>query len=228
MGQVTSVASEGRDATAQVSYRLGEQDVQTTLALTGDGRSDWKIADGTSELLINETRNLTVNGATLTEPANPVFPGTYTAASANQHVQLTGEGTATIPSPEVPSASLNVTQGLSEAGQQAVTAAVKARFDECLTSKESLPGNCPFGVNTEGVELGPEGVTYALTNDPWTGMVSELDAGAMSAGGTFHFEVTATATVTREGLTTTLTLPLAADRGYNVDLTQDPLAVTWW
>lgn len=224
--EVTRLAGEGRDVTVDVTYQLGDRPVETTLALTGGG-TQWKITDGVADLTTNETRALTVNGATLTEATNPVFPGSYTATSTTDLVALSGESTALVTSPGQEFVQLNVSLGLSEVGRTAVVDAVRSRFDECLASTESRPANCPFGVSTEGVEVTPGSVKFTLNNDPWPDFNPAFDPATMTAGGTFTYEVVATAEVTLNGLTTEATTPLSDERGYNVDLTQDPLVVTW-
>lgn len=225
--EVTRLSGEGEDATVEVSYLLGDRPIETALTLTGNGRTDWKVADGLVDLTSTEIRALTVNGATLTEQTNPVFPGSYTAAPTTDRVAVSGEPTVLVTTPDQPGAQLNVTVGLSDAGRAAVVGAVRTRFEECLASTESRPANCPFGVSTEGVELTPGSVRFTLNGDPWPGVNPALDPATMTAGGTFPFSVTATATVTLNGLTTEATTPLNAERGYSVDLTQDPLLVTW-
>ena len=112
--------------------------------------------------------------------------------------------------------------------REAVVGAVRGAFDECLASDESRPAGCPFGVLAEGVEVTPGSVEFTLENDPWSDLNPAYDPATMTAGGTFSFEVVANAEVTLNGLTTQATTPLKAERGYNVDLTQDPLVVTWW
>ena len=53
-------------------------------------------------------------------------------------------------------------------------------------------------------------------------------AGAPRRQGFLTVDLVATAEVTLNDLTTEATTPVKAERGYNVDLTQDPLVVTWW
>lgn len=225
--QVTSVASQDDTATARVTYRLGDLPVETELQMTGDGRTSWKLTDGLSELLVNRTEALTVNGATLQGNAFPVFPGTYVAEPTTDRVALAGESRAVVPSPAHPVARIEVSHGLSESGAGEVLAAVKGRFDECLASTESQPAGCPFGVSGDGAEIAPGSVRFQLTNDPWAGFAPALDPATLTASGTFVFHVTATATVTFEGRTGEVQAPMQVERGYSVDLTRDPLEVTW-
>lgn len=226
--EVTGHQAEERTARVDVTYRLGDLPVTTALTLTGDGRTAWKVADGTSELLINDIRALTVNGARLNEPGNPVFPGTYTATSVSDLVTLTGEPTAVIPDPSHPVGNLTVAHAFNEKGNQAVLAAVKGNYDACLAATESLPPGCPFGVLTDNVEVAPGSVRFAAANDPWAGFAPTFDPDAMTAKGTLHSQVNATATVTANGVTIEgATIALAADRTYTVDLTREPLTVAW-
>lgn len=213
--------------TVDVSYRLGEEAVSTTLKLTGDG-SSWKVSDGTGELVVPERRALTVNGVTLTEENNPVFPGRYTAAPVNDRVRLDGETVGTIATPEQDPTSLQVTPVLSEAGREVVLNAVRTRYDECLAATESRPANCPFGVSTDGVQVAEGSVRFTGVNNPWEGFAPTLDPGAMTVAGKIPFEVRATATVSRGGLSMDATTALRGERGYTVDLNQDPAVVSWW
>lgn len=212
--------------TVEVTYRLGDQSVATTIALVGEGRA-WKVDDGTVDLAVPERRGLTVNGVALTEETNPVFPGTYTAEVVSPMVALTGEATAVVTEPGQADARIELSPGLSEVGTQTTFDAVKGRFDECLAATESRPANCPFGVGAEGVEVADGSVRFSLSNDPWEGFAPTLDPATLQATGTFHYEINATATVTREGLSLDATLPLVGDRGYEVDLAQQPAVVTW-
>ena len=212
--------------TVGVSYLLGGEPVSTTITITEQGGS-WKVADGTADLTVPERRALTVNGVELTEEVNPVFPGTYTAAPVSDMVALTGEPTVVVSTPDQLESVLDLTVGLSQLGTDTVFGAVKGRFDECLAATESRPANCPFGVDTTGVEVAEGSVKFAQVNDPWAGFAPTLDPETMLATGTFPFEVNATATVSRDGLTTEATAPMKGERTYTVDLTKQPATVTW-
>lgn len=224
--EVGPIGDNGTPSTVEVTYQLGGRDVVTTLELTSVGGA-WKIADGTVDLTVPERRAVTVNGAIVTEEVNPVFPGSYTAAAAIDKVAVTGEPTVSVTAPDQESALFAVTVGLSEVGTQTVLNTVKGRFDECLASTESRPVNCPFGVGTEDVEVAEGSVRFAPVNDPWAGFAPTLDPATMVASGTIPYQVNATATVSKDGLTTEATALLSGDRGYAVDLTQDPAVVTW-
>lgn len=212
--------------TVAATYLLGGQPVSTTLTLSPAGR-DWRVADGTVDLTVPERRALTVNGVALTDEVNPVFPGTYTAVAVSDKVALTGESTTVVTAPEQESARIEVTPGLSELGSQTVIDTVKGRFDACLAETVSRPANCPFGVDTTGVEVAEGTVKFALANDPWAGFAPALDLDTLVANGRFTYQVNATATVTKDGLTTEATAPLSTERGYAVDLTKEPATVTW-
>ena len=224
--QAGTLGGDDQNPTVDVTYRLGGREVATTLRLTGEGRT-WKLADGTGDVVVPERRALTVNGVALTAETNPAFPGTYTAAPVNDKVQLQGEPTTTVAAPDQESARLDVTPALSEAGHQAVLNAVRTRYDACLTATDSRPANCPFGVSTEGVEVTEGSVRFVGTNDPWAAFAPTLNPDTLTAEGTISFAVNATATVTRDGLTLDAVTALSGERGYSVDLTQEPLAVTW-
>ena len=225
--QAGALGGGDNNPTVAMSYSLGDQPVTTTFQLTGSGRS-WQVADGTGELVVPERRALTVNGVELTAENNPVFPGTYTAAPVSDKVQLDGEPKATIATPDQLPTVIQVTPVLSQLGHETVLNAVRTRYDECLAATSSRPANCPFGVSTEGVEVTEGSVRFTPTNDPWAAFAPTLDPGTLTAGGTIPFAVNATATVSRDGLSLDAVTALTGERGYNVDLTQDPPAVTWW
>lgn len=212
--------------TVDATYQVGDEAVSTTLTLSPDGRA-WKVTDGTVDLTVPERRALTVNGVEVTEEVNPVFPGTYTAAAVSDKVALTGEPTATVTAPEQEGTRIEVTPGLSELGTQTVLETVKSRFDACLAETVSRPVNCPFGVDTTGVEVAEGTVKFNLASDPWAEFVPTLDPDTLVASGRFSYLINATATVTKDGLTTEATAPLSTERGYAVDLTKDPATVTW-
>lgn len=225
--EIAAVDQRDHEATADATYRLGEEQVSARLQLTGDGRTSWKIAVGTAVLSVPEVRGLRVNGVTLTETANPAFPGSYTAKPLTDHVRLDGETTAVIGSPAQEGAVIAVTPTLSDSGRDVVLTAVKTRFDECLAATVSRPVGCPFGLSDEGVEVAPDSVRFTLTNDPWAGFAPSLDPASLIASGSLHYEITATATVTVNGLTGQLSQPFTQDRAFEVDLTQTPAVVVW-
>lgn len=212
--------------TVAMTYHVGDQPVEATIVLSPAG-SGWKVVDGTVDLTIPERRALTVNGVTVTDEVNAVFPGTYTAKPVSDKVALAGTPEVVVTAPDQADPSLEVTVGLSELGSETVLNTVRGRFDECLAATESRPPNCPFGVSTEGVEVAPGSVKFASVNDPWAGFAPTLDPATLVASGTFPMQVNATATVTRDGLTTEAATSQTADRGYAVDLTKDPAVVTW-
>lgn len=217
----------GTAATILATYKLGDQAVSTTLRLEGDGRTQWLLSDGTADLNLSSTGGLQVNTATLTEATNPVFPGTYTAATTTPDVALDGTPTVVVSTPDAEAATLAVTPTLSEAGKTNVLTAVKSRFDECLAATEARPANCPFGVRTDDVEVTPGSVKFALVNDPWAGFAPSLDAATLSATGQFPYVIDATATVAQNGLTTEGTTRIERPVTYTVDLSKSPLAVVW-
>ncbi|MDN5570010.1 MAG: hypothetical protein L0G22_01925 [Propionibacteriaceae bacterium] len=226
---VGTVTSEGETASADVSYRIGEEAVQLTLPMTGDGRTTWHLTDGLGELTTTTTDHLTVNGAELTEATNPVFPGTYTAASSHERLTLNGTTSALVASPQADAAELSPEFALSEAGSQAVLNAVRTRFDECVASTESLPANCPFGVDAgEGVVVEDGSVRFSVNNDPWEGFAPALDPATMTASGTIHMNMGATANVTYNGLVNPeSSVNFEVDRAYAVNVIDDPMVVTW-
>ena len=215
-------------ASVTASYKIGGQDVSTTLFLVGDGRTSWLLADGTADLTLSAPTGLTVNAAPVTESTNPVFPGSYTVGThASPTVIAEGDTTAVLTAPDSEPAALTVAAALSSEGRQTVLDTVKGRLDECLAATESRPADCPFGVATDNVEVAPGSVRFALVNDPWAGFSPALDPATLQVTGRIHLSVDATATVTQNGLSTDATQRLEADRGYTVDLRQQPLAVVW-
>lgn len=224
---VTNPASEGgSDATVAVSYRLGDQPVSATLHLTGDGRTQWLIADGTADLKLENTTGLLINSVAVTQPTNPVFPGAYTVSTGTDNISLEGTASAVVADPDA-AATLTVTPSLTEAGKQHIHNALKARLDECLASNESQPANCPFGVAKGDVEIAPGSVKFALVNNPWANAAPTLDMAKRSATGQISYVINATATVTRGGLTTDSTQRLERTVHYSVDLSKEPMPVTW-
>lgn len=223
---VGDVGGTETNPTVDVTYKLGDRQVATTITLTAQG-GGWKVTDGTATLIVPERRGFTVNGVTLTEEVNAVFPGTYTAAVTSNLVALAGERTVTVTAPDTSDVRLDVSVGLSDLGSQTVLNTVKDRFDQCLAATEAQPAHCPFGASTEGVDVAEGSVRFTLVNDPWAGFAPTLDPDTLIASGTFPYSIDATATITRDGMTMDAPTHLAADRGYEVDLTKAPAVVTW-
>lgn len=214
-------------ATVSVTYRLGTQDVATDLALLGDGRTSWKLAPGLAELMVTNTAGLRVNGATIAQTVNPVFPGTYTATPSLEQISLDGGPTVTIPTPGAASATLEVTPRLSDAGVNQARDAARAAFDACLTSTVSAPPGCPWQIDETGVQVTPGSVRYVLKNDPWVGFTPTLDLATLTAKGIAHLTIDATANITAPDRSGDVTATIDRDTPVTVDLTAQPLKVTW-
>ncbi|MFV0406133.1 MAG: hypothetical protein ACK5LN_04845 [Propioniciclava sp.] len=224
---VASVTPEGETATAAVSYSLGEEAIEVTLSLVGDGRTSWRISDGLSNLALTGTDALTVNGAEVSEPSYSVLPGTYTATPVSDLLTLGEQTTAVVTDPSDEDAILTPEYALSKKGAESVQAIVKKQFDECLAATETEPDGCPFGVNPGEAQVEPGSVRFTLENDPWKDFSALLDPAAMTASGRISFEVTITATATFEGRTGLARLVSKSNRGWTIDLTQEPLAAVW-
>ena len=230
-GAITDIAIAGvvpRDASATVAvtYRLGGQDVSADLELVG-GLTSWKVADGLSDLTVTNIVGVRVNGASVGQPVNPVFPGTYTATPSIEQVALDGTPTVTLPAATTPPATIDVTPRLSDAGLQQARDAARAALDACIASKVSAPPGCPWQIDETGVQIAPDSVTYTLKNDPWAGYAPTLDLATMSAKGVVHYTVDAAATITTADRSGEVTATLDRDTLVAVDLTTTPLAVTW-
>ncbi|MFT3875776.1 MAG: hypothetical protein QM708_05055 [Propioniciclava sp.] len=226
--EVSDAQENGDQATVRATYKLGDREVSTQLQIVGKAGRDWKIADGTADLSVPVVAGVAINGASLTETVNPVFPGVYTAAASSEFLSVTGEQTqAVVTDPAQEGGTIAVTAALSDAGREAVLSTVKTRFDECLASTVSRPADCPFGFSEDGVEIAPDSVRFSLTNDPWADFAPTVDPATLLASGTFHFEVTGTATATAFGLTGDVSRSQVADRAYEVDLSKDPRVVVW-
>lgn len=224
---VTGFEAGPDSATVAVTYKLGAEPVTTHLTLEGDGHASWKVAGGLSELMVTNTAGLKVNGAQITRTVNPVFPGTYTASPSIDQIALDGAPTVTIPAPATTSATIEVTPKLSEAGLTQSREAAKAKYDGCLASTSSEPPGCPWRLDTTGVTV--ESVRYSGKNDPWATFTPTLDLATMTAKGTAHFTLDAatTATQTATGITGELSLTLDRDTPVTVDLSTQPLKVTF-
>lgn len=224
---VTGLQPRSDSATVAVTYKLGGRDVATDLALVGDGRTSWRLGSGLGELMITNTAGLRVNGATIDQTVHPVFPGTYTATPTLEAIALDGEATVTVPSPTTVSATLQVSPRLSDAGLAQSREAARAALDTCVASTLSAPPGCPWQIDEAGVQVTPNSVRYALKNDPWAEFTPTLDLKTLTAKGVAHYTLTATANVTTPDRSGDLTATLDRDTPVTIDLTAQPLKVTW-
>lgn len=224
---VTGSQITAESATVGVSYRLGSEPVTTDLALEGDGKTSWKVVDGLSELMVTNTAGLRVNGAQITQPVHPVFPGTYTATPLVEQLALDGAPTVTIPAPATAQATLQVTPKLSEAGLAQSRAAAKAAFDACLATTVSAPPGCPWRMDETNVQVTPGSVRYALKNDPWSAFTPTLDVATLTAKGVAQPAFDAAAHVTAPDRSGDVVVTLTLDTPVTIDLASNPLKVTW-
>ena len=224
---VSAVRSDKGEGSASVTYKLGAEQVTADILLVGDGRTTWKVADGLSELMVTNVKGLRINGVTLSQTTNPVFPGTYTAAPSVEQVALDGATTVTIPDPGTPVATLSVTPKLSEAGLGQARAAGKAALDACVATNVSAPPGCPWQLDESGVQLTPGTLRYKLVNDPWGSFAPTLDVATMTAKGTAHYTVEATANATRDGMTGDVTANIDRDTPVTIDFTENPPKLIW-
>ena len=224
---VGTVTAEGTDGSVDVSYAIGGEAISTALRMSGDNFNAWKIVGGTADLTVNQPEGITVNGVAVTGGVHPVLPGTYLAVAPNRFIAVHGTTTAFVPSPGFEGATIAPEYALSEAGTQGVFETVKARFDVCLASTETLPSDCPFGVDPVDATVTPGSVRFVLNNDPWAGFAPTLDVAAQEASGLISFDITAYAEVTYNGITGQVQQPIPAERGWTVDLSAEPLTVSW-
>ncbi len=224
---VTAVEARDQAATASVTYKLGEHDVAVDLALVGDGRTNWKLATGLSELMVTQTAGLRVNGVSISQTVHPVFPGSYTVTPAVPTLTIEGAPTVIIPAPGTAPATLTVMPVLGEQGLADVRAAARAAYDACLASKSSAPPGCPWQIDTSGVTIADDAVTYQATNDPWADFTPTVDLATLTASGTAHYEFTATAHISAPDREGEVTAKVSQDTPVTIDLASDPLKVTW-
>lgn len=224
---VTGFEARPDSATVAVTYKLGSESVSTDVDLVGDGRTNWKLASGLSELQVTNLKGLTVNGATVGQTVSPVFPGTYTAKPAIEQIALDGPTTVTIPAPNTPAATLEVTPKLSDTGIAQAREAAKAAFDTCLASKETAPPGCPWRMDDSDVQITPDSVRYTAKNDPWAEFTPALDVATMTAKGTAHYAFDASAHITMPDRSGEVSILIERDTPVTLDLTTQPMRVTW-
>lgn len=225
---VDAITSDETNATADVSYTIGEADVNITLNLVGDGRTSWRITNGLTELTLSPTAALRVNGAVVDQPTYPVLPGTYTATPVTDRIALGEEASVLITDPLVEGATISPSYSVSETGREAILSTLTQDVDRCLASTESQMDGCPFGVDPGDAEVKPGSVRFDLKNDPWKDFAPDLDPTTLKATGTVTFDINVTATVTFDGRTSdAASLSMSVDRTWAVDLSQDALTVNW-
>ncbi|UQN28449.1 hypothetical protein [Brachybacterium kimchii] len=137
--QTFTVERAGRSAVVFPSWRLGAVEY-STLRLVVD--------QGTSTILVND-QEVDVSGLDLSPGFVdlPALPGTYTVSlpAASDLVTVTDSEVPVLvePSGDEDTYASPFYQ-LSEAGQKEVQKQVNARIDECATSKDAAPEDCPF------------------------------------------------------------------------------------
>ncbi|MCG7309393.1 hypothetical protein [Brachybacterium sp. ACRRE] len=134
-----TVERAGRSAVVFPSWRLGAVEY-STLRLVVD--------QGTSTILVND-QEVDVSGLDLSPGYVdlPALPGTYTVSlpAASDLVTVTDSEVPVLvePSGDEDTYASPFYQ-LSEAGQKEVQNQVNAKIDECATSKDAAPEDCPF------------------------------------------------------------------------------------
>lgn len=213
-------------AVANVSYQLGKESITLDVPLSHTPQG-WRLDHVVSDLTLSHTNGLLVNGQAVPTTNLKVLPGTYTATPISDVVELEGETTVTVLKAGDTGAAIPATPKLSAVGVDKTKKAAVAALNACLASKVSAPPNCPWAMNDAGVEVAKDSVKYTLGNDPWANFTPTLEAEALSATGSTNLVVDATATVTYQGVTGTVSRKIETPLVLHVDLTAEPPTVVW-
>jgi hypothetical protein len=148
--------------TVSVTYKVGSESASDEYRVDTDGGT---ISTTLPTLYLNRFKgvDLTVNGATVKpqeSKSNAVFPGSYTVASANKYLEVTGD-TTIIRTSGTDSKSPNLELGVSQAGIELFREKVLPEAKACLESKALSPG---CGITMSGELRGGETLQDGTVN----------------------------------------------------------------
>ncbi len=226
--EVVTIATEKpyERATVDVTYKLGDNEVtdQIPLSQTADG---WRLDRVTSDLTLASVHALTVNNQEVTQTAQQVLPGTYTAEPVSDSVKLTKGTSATVLRPGETTAEITAKASLSDAGIALVKKTAKKSLDTCLASKVSAPPNCPWHLSEEGVKVTKNSIKYTLKNDPWKKFSPKLLSDDLAATAQIPLTLEASAEATHKGITGKVSRTFDTKTHLRVDLSSDEPTVIW-
>ena len=213
-------------ATAAVTYKIGGVDVtdEVPLSKTTDG---WRLDRVTSDLTLENVHFLEVNGQKLTQAAQKVLPGTYTAEPVSPNLSLDGDVSVTVLRTGETDAAITPKVNLSKEGVDLVKKTAKKSLDTCLAAKVSNPPNCPWEFSEDGLTVTKNSVSYSLKNDPWENFKPGLVPDDLAATAKIPLKFEATAEVTYKGITGRVGQVFDTDTYLRVDLASDKPTVIW-
>ncbi|MGW0503844.1 M48 family metalloprotease [Micromonospora sp. NPDC003241] len=171
---VTAIEREEDDATATVSFRLGEERMEAELTLRRDDGSTagifrgWHVVGGVSSLdAVAGQPGLLVNGVAVPEGPEGQsvlsVPGVYVVTAAASPLSETPAQRITVLPGAGSATPIQVVPELTPAARSTVDAQVKEYLDGCARQTVAAPQDCPFRLS--GYQ-GAKGIKWTITSYP--------------------------------------------------------------
>jgi hypothetical protein len=171
---IRGIDRQDDDATARVSFVVGEDRLEAEVTLRRDDESTlgvfkgWHVVGGVSSLSVAAgQQGLMINGVPVPESPQeqsvPSVPGVHVVtAVANPLSEMAPQRLTVLPGDGFETPIYAVPQ-LKPAAQDSVEAQVKEYLDECAKQTVAAPPGCPFGLS--GYQSA-EGITWTIDKYP--------------------------------------------------------------
>ena len=227
LGGVSNVdIASASGSKVRVRYSVGGESQFTffDLSKTDDG---WKMNEVAFKLnLRSSTKNvpLVVNGVKANTENAMVFPGTYEISTGSKWYAWT-ESQVTVGGSEV---NLPGRVELTSEGEDAARAAIKKWFDGCLAKKELKPKGCPFQLRTVNGTPDKSTIKWSVNGkSPSAVWRPRPPEDVSKVTGHVIYRIHLQFTYTRSGTEHNYDQQALFTQSMIVNMTKDPLTVTW-
>jgi hypothetical protein len=144
---------------------------------TGDS---WKVRQSYVDMNLTSSRSATVpmmiNKVAVKTDKIRIFPGSYTFATGNKHLDYGTSNTLLVKSlTDYPSMS-TIELGLTDSGLKAFVASAKSQVEACVKQKKLAPSGCPFSVREASYQdIDESTISWKLDDDAFDNVKPRLD-----------------------------------------------------